>query len=298
MSKRKYRGRLASQRDHDLLFFLWKWKVATSAFLIQRFFPNVSGYTAYRRLWALEKGGFIECVVDKGGNKFLWQLTKRGFDIVKGEFEIELKEDGYKSESMGHDLLVMAFQVGDWAIDPPQGVSAFSEQQLRRFDEDHYPAYVPRMSFHRADGYSLVPTANGTKTIAFEVELHVKNKRSYGNVSYAYRHSKIDTVLWLVPKRGYIERIQRNLMAESSDAASLRMHGFVELANFMAQGWGAQISGSHVSGKTVREIMCPLLQNSSETASKPVCTRASLNLSKAPHKSKTYKTYAFGNFAN
>ena len=51
---------LSENREIPLLLFLWKWKVSTTAALIQKFFPNCKGKTAYNRILSLRKAGLIQ----------------------------------------------------------------------------------------------------------------------------------------------------------------------------------------------------------------------------------------------
>ena len=130
---------MSEQRDIPLLVFLWQWKLSTTAALACRFFPERSLPTAYHRLWLLEKAKFIREHTDRYRKRFAWGLDQKGYHAIR-ELLPALREEGYKSENIGHDLLVTAVHIGDWLLGAPTGAEVFSEQQLRRYHSDYFPA--------------------------------------------------------------------------------------------------------------------------------------------------------------
>ena len=125
-SKSDSKIRLSGPRDERLLIYLWKWKLSTTQALSEKFFPAVAPATAYRRLWTLSKGEFIQCRSDRSGRKFMWELGKRGYEAIRGHLPESLEEEGFKSEHPGHDLLASAFHMGDYAHSVPENVRMFS----------------------------------------------------------------------------------------------------------------------------------------------------------------------------
>src|SRR5579885_720950 len=95
---------LSSQRDLPLLQFLWTWKLAPSAVLAARFFPEASANRAYNRLNALERARYIHGRTDEHGQSHVWMLTKKGYTAVRDKLP-PLKEEGFRSESIRHDLI-------------------------------------------------------------------------------------------------------------------------------------------------------------------------------------------------
>jgi hypothetical protein len=292
---KRFRAQLTSERDIAMMVFLWKWKVASPLLLMKKFFPNASGHTAYKRLWTLHRGGFIDTVVDRTGTKFLWTLSKLGAQVAKEHFRVASVEDGFKSESPGHDLLVMALQLGDLALSPDKKIVTFSEQQLRRYEPSDYPQFVPRKTIHRPDGYTYL--ANSSQTIATEVELHVKSKSAYIQTEYMYATTNVNQVLWLVPTQSAARSITSHL-SQNHNGPSESKHSFILLQEFMTKGWGAKILSGKSQGQDIQTIMGTKPTNSLQTSPKPVCTSLSLNVSKSPHKAATCKFYELGNFSN
>ncbi len=120
------------------------------------------------------------------GHKYVWTLSKAGYHSIRGRLPL-LKEDGYQSENPGHDLLVTAFHLGEWAFHKPDGVELITEQELRRFQPHCHPTWVPDTDLHRPDGLALVQGPKEKTTIAFEVELSEKSAPDYAHVGRFYR---------------------------------------------------------------------------------------------------------------
>ena len=287
--------RLSGPRDTKLLFFLWKWKLGTTKALSVKFFPGVAESTAYRRLWRLEKGGFITSRADKAGRKYVWHLGKRGYDVIRGHLPLHLEEDGYKSEHIGHDLVASAFHLGDWFLELPEGIRIFSEQQIRRFREKDYPEYISRSLHHTPDGYTFIPRGEGGKLIAFEAELNPKSKGEYYGLYNQYGRQDVNYVFWLAPKLTIAKRIWRYV--EAGSHSEHKRHSFITYPQFLTKGWGAEIVCGTNEGLTMRQVMEKLAQNPLQTPAKPVASQAMLNVSKTPHKSKRCKFFEIGDFA-
>ena len=60
-----------SEDDIKLLHYLWKWKVATTLALSQRFYHHKNLRRAYERLRILEKAAFIQSHREIKGEKFI-----------------------------------------------------------------------------------------------------------------------------------------------------------------------------------------------------------------------------------
>lgn len=156
-----------NQCDREILYFLWRWKVATTRALTVGFFADRSPVTAYKRLWKLERGKVIQSIaVDRQARHRVWTLSKLGFEILKQQYFLpELQEEGFRSENITHDLVTMAMHLGEYHLGCPSEVGLFTEQELRRLYPEMYPDWVPRSQRHRADGYWRVPIGNKTKII-------------------------------------------------------------------------------------------------------------------------------------
>lgn len=252
MKRKNYSSNL-NQRDRAILSFLWVWKVATTAALTHRFYPDRSPKTAYKRLWELETCGYIEAVSDFRTNHHVWTLTKLGFHIIRHSLP-ELREDGYRSESVAHDLITQAIHLGDYLLGAPQGVAFFTEQQLRRFDLEFYPDWVPRSEVHRADGYWRVPVGNPWTTIGLEVELFQKKTARYEVVADFYAsYPNVIRVLWLVASSSMGAQIHDKISATIRNRPMV--HDFVSLPNFSKFGWNAVIEHGPERGKPITKLL-------------------------------------------
>ncbi len=294
----KYAGpgiRISSTRDLRILTFIWKWKVTTSAVLMHKFFAGVSPFTAYRRLWKLAKAGFIESRSDCTGQKFVWMLGQRGFTVVKERLPFELKEEGYKSECLGHDLVVAAFHLGSWVSGAPENVEIVTEQQLRRCNAEDLPLQYDTIEGHRPDGFTFIKLPDGKyQGFAIEVELNVKTVEHYHRLSSRYHCFSGDT-LWLTADVTSANRIWHHLKYCNSDG--WQRHSFVTLSQFQKLGWDAAFDCGKYQGQSIHQVMHQGAQNCVKTTSQPVSNSLTLNLAKTPHKSKGSKHYEIGNFS-
>jgi hypothetical protein len=243
---------LNSKRDIPLFVFLWKWKVATTAALYLKFFSNSCiPKRAYNRLLVLRRAGFIEAKSNLEGDKSVWTLTKRGFEVIRPLLP-GLRSEGFGCEYIGHDLLVSAVHLGDFFFALPPNCELFSEQELRRFTLDEFPAYVPQTEMHRPDGFWHFTSGIEEKTIALEVELTTKRLSDYDKIAryYAY-YENISSVLWVVSSRSLINKLQDKLFSVSSRNRDL--HNFALVNEFSQDGWRAAICSGPDQGITLAE---------------------------------------------
>ena len=282
---------LSTECDSPLLEFLWQWKVSTTALLSKKFYPNRTAKKAYYRLRELEEGQFIKARRHPEKPKYVWVLAKKGFLTIRGRLP-ELKEEGYQSEHLGHDLLVTAFHLGDFTFEIPQNIELITEQQLRRYQPHSLPAWVPDTELHRPDGYSLVPSPNGKQIFSFEVEINEKSEADYKHAGRFYRHfSQITKVLWLVKTPAIAARIHTRLLEANCDEGK---HNFVLCREFFECGWRAIISIGEDHGKTIKNIV------GCERGAEGVLTprQYHLNVQKCTYNSKRSRFYELGDFAN
>lgn len=281
---------LARPTEFDLLQFLWRWKVSTTAALSHRFYANRTPHRAYQRLWKLERAGFIKTRADESAKVHLWTLDKRGFAVVRSRIH-HLKEDGFISENREHDLLVTAAHLGDALLKPNCGLEFFTEQELRRIDPAFFPKWVPQSQSRRPDGYWRVITEGSPKVIALEVELSPKQESEYESIGRFYDdHSEIDQVLWVVKEPNLIDTIHQ--IARSVSRRPFK-HSFVLLDPICSLGWLARISSGSDQGKTMNE----LLRNTTEKAAAHVSPQFLLDTRKTPHRSKCYEHFQTPSFS-
>lgn len=277
--------RLSEGRDVPILQFLWKWKAVTTSALCQKFFYDVSPATGFKRLWELERAAFIETrTVDDHGKQFAWVLTKKGFAAIRSSLPV-LREEGFRSENLHHDLLTSAFHLGDWLNARNENATVISEQQLRRYDFEFYPKAVPKTDLHRPDGYTYLASPSA-KLIAFEVELSPKKKFQYEEVANFYNRHQVNHILWLVPRESLGLRIHQ-VIGDTLFQDENR-HSFLLLTDFIERSWDAKFFIGPHAGQTVNT----LLGNSTETVPKHVSSKFLLDTRKAPHRSGSYRKFS------
>lgn len=281
------RGLLGS-REVELLRFLWRWKVSTTAALTKAFFKNIAPVSAYKRIWELERDGYIIARPNDRHGQFIWTLTHKGFDVIRPMLP-ELKEEGYQSENLGHDLVVTALHLGNYLNGVPKDVGVFSEQELRRFHIDFYPEWVPTSNPHRPDGYWSVPTGQPRAIIAIEVELSWKKFVQYEVIADFYASEpKIARVLWLTARPSMTASLHRKIVKALGHKAM--NHDFVSYPSFQQNGWLAPVELGPEKGKTIAEI----LGNSGSTSGQPVDSKLILDTRKTPYKSQNMKLFELG----
>lgn len=252
LTKRKKRPSVFTSRDREIVLFLWKWKLLTTAAIGRKFFLNGSPDATFRRLEILMKRGYITLLcVD--GKVFYWTLSNNGFNSLKGSLP-ELKDVGFKSECLKHDHLVSTVHLGPWLKDMPADVELFSEQELRRYDIDLYPDWIPHTKRHRPDGYWRVPFKSSFITVSLEVELHQKRSDFYTDVAEFYSdHEDITRIIWIVPKISLGRLIQEKLRVFSP--SGYLIHNFACLSDIERLGWQAPFFLGYDSGKSMAYLL-------------------------------------------
>ena len=241
-------------RDSKILNYIWRWKIASSMSIHEAINKISSKYSTYKTLDKLERSGFIGSYFDYEERFYVWQLTSKGFSVIRKKFD-ELAEEGYLSENPNHDRLVQAFHLGEWATYHSPNAIFWTEQEMRRFDTADYPEWVPKSKEHRPDGYTRIVGANMAYTLAFEVELSTKRISKYETTMQFYKHAKqIDRVYWLVDQSYTREQILKAKACVSDQ--SFNYHVFVDLEDFKKNGWDAMITNERSEKvHTIRENM-------------------------------------------
>ncbi len=274
-----------------MLKFLWRWKIATTAALTEKFFTTCQPRTAYRRLVALKKAGFIKFRSDSYQEKYIWMLDKSGFQAIRESLPV-LDAEGYRAEHIGHDLLVSAVHLGDWLSAMPERVEVFSEQELRTFHSDFYPNWVPHPTTRRPDGYWRLPIGESMATIALEVELSLKRNVDYEIIGefYAYQ-SDITRTLWITEDVSAAKKISKNI--KNTIGSKPFTHDFVSLDDYRKLMWQSPILIGPEKGKSISS----LLQIRKGTCPPPAVGRCLLDTRKCIDKSKNCKIFEKGDFS-
>ena len=233
------RPRCLTKRDQKFLKYIWRWKIASSRSVHSSVNNDSSPYSTYKNLVRLEKYGLLESRHHATANFHVWCLSQLGFELIKCELG-ELKEDGYQSENHPHDRLVQAFQLGEWSTHQFPNVQFFTEQDLRRRDQDDYPEWVPKTEQHRPDGYTRIENQAKAWILAYEVELSIKNMRRYERSLRFYQNcTEVTRVMWLVGSTQIRDTILRAKSSIRDD--STNFHVFVDLEEYLQKGWDAEV---------------------------------------------------------
>lgn len=243
--------------DYGLLQFLWKWKLSTTAIINKAVYKDRSANRCYRRLRSLEENKYIESIFSRDRMVCLWQLTDKGYQELNFD-GIEISQRGYKAEHPEHDFWSSLIQFGIWIDQVPKNSDLFSEQQLRRFEIESYPKWIPHTKQHRPDGWWKTDLAKGNKEslIALEVEMTRKPSSSYYEVGNFYSNViDIHQAIWIVRSESDANFILKNMIAGSSTQA--KEQSFLLFSQFIKDQWSAPILIGKNKGKSIKEILDP-----------------------------------------
>jgi len=278
MSKAKKRARsitkLSKEKDIPVLGFIWRWKVVTTNAVTLRFYQDFkwSYSTVHFRLWRLWKKGFIKIISNEERSGGAWALTKNGFDSIRWTLPETLKEEGFGSEHIKHDLLVMAAHLGDWIWTYPKNVSFITEQHLRRYPRGELPCCIPDPGSHghRPDGYWIFKTENPEKprVIALEVERTTKKAGDYKPVGEFYENEdRIDSVIWIIESEALARKLDCEFKIKYANTYEHppKMHAFIRLRDFCKSGWQAKIFVGKNTGQDLESFLTNASGNTSAT---------------------------------
>ena len=238
-----------------LLKFLWRWKLVSTAALTTRFFSHLKHpFSGYNYLSRLRDAGYVESHPVEKGDGLFWSMGRAGYDAIRRDELPELKESGFKSEAKLHDWLTSAFHIGEWLVTGPAGVQVCSEQELRRLEPEHYPAWVPRDVGHRPDGFWHRIDRGEVRTIALEMELNRKRAAAYQGIGSYYGSAvQVGRVLWVVPTLTDAKSIAALL--NEAPGARPQMHSFTLVDSFRKKGWSALIEVGPGQGYSVQSYL-------------------------------------------
>jgi hypothetical protein len=251
--KKKIRNALITDRDFDLLKFLWKFKVGTTAALAQKFYPEKSLRRAYDRLHTLEKAEYLKAEKDLRWKKHLWTLDKKGFLTIQNDLP-PLAKKFINSPSPGHDLLCSATLLGDLLLNPSDEVRIITDQQLLSYDNHMVDLRLKNevcaaIKEHRTDGYWFFPQTN--TLIALEVQLSSQRKEAYERAIIFYGEDPIKYCIWVCASAQLIYSIFATSQLDSKNTK----HQFVIFDDLLNYGWGAHIHFGSQKPLTIRDLL-------------------------------------------
>lgn len=254
MSKKKYFS--LSDAERAILQFLWRVKVASTAAIFFRFEGDFKwkAFTAYKRLLFLRKKGCLDTRSDDSGSFRVWTLTPKGFKAVQPNL-LTLKEEGYASESITHDLHVLATHYGEWI---PKGaapdVRFVTEQELRRIDSVDLPKWAKPLQSHKPDGVWYFSESETKNLLALEVEISRKRQTEYEALGAFYSEEKsIGSVLWIVQSKGHASSMRATF--QMTNSAYRDIHNFVLLDDLKNFGWASVIVFGPNAGTSIRNFL-------------------------------------------
>lgn len=227
-----------NKRDLQVLRFLWKFKVATTAMLYERYFTNVSHRTAYDRIKRLQKEKLICIKTTSTGQCPVWELTRKGLSEIKNVLP-PLINKVVKSENHVHDLICSSIHLGPNINNNSSEIIHVTEQMLRSMNGENLPDIIPPSKEHRPDGFWVLPYGKKINLLALEVELVQKTKRRYEDLSHYYGNfDQKSKCLWVVKRKSTANTILRSLYKTRPD---FYIHNFILLKDILKIGWSAPI---------------------------------------------------------
>jgi hypothetical protein len=243
-----------SQRDEELLLFLWRHRVSTFQTLKSLFFPNTGNETVYNRLRKLRSVDYVSTDFIEHKGKTVWCLGERGFRFLDSYRLPELKTKGFRPKNRYHDLLVMSALLGDWYKKLPDGVDIVTDQELLTCEPGCLPAKLYSQFKHRPDGIWVKPHGREISAVGLEVEINAKAESRYEDICSFYGGFHfIEYVIWVVPERSLAKKILR--IAAAGALPREGHHLFILLEDFEKHIWSARFINSSMKDVTMAEFL-------------------------------------------
>ncbi len=237
----------------QLLKGVWKWKVLNYNLAKRLFFKDLSSWSFYEKIRRLIHEGYLIERDGAGLDFSVLQLSKKGFGYLQYDLGF-LKEDRFAAQSVTHDYLGTAFQMGELAIYPSSDVEFLTEQDLQCCEDSLLPDWVPKSRDHIPDGFTRIKNEKSDSVFGFEVDLHLKPFLRYTKSAHYFDgiDSKIDVVFWLCDGVRLMERIFEHLL--SLKLRRMEIYHFVLLDDFKNLGWDCVTRSGREKNKKIRDI--------------------------------------------
>lgn len=261
---------LSKNTELPILQFLWRVKVASTSAIFLRFQGEFGWkeFTAYKRLLLLRKKGCLDTRTDDSGSFRVWTLTAKGFKAIQPNL-LTLKEEGYASESISHDLHVLAAHYGEWIEKgAAPDVRFVTEQELRRIDYVDLPKWARALQSHKPDGVWYFPESGTKNLLALEVEISRKRKYEYEALGAFYSQEKsISSVLWIVQSKGQASSIRSTFQGSSNEFRDI--HNFALIDDLRNSGWASVIFLGPNAGMSIHNFLERARRNQAVTKPSP-----------------------------
>lgn len=261
---------LSGTVELPILQFLWRVKVASTSALFLRFEKEFSWreHTAYKRLMILRKKGCVDTKSDDSGTFKVWTLTAKGFRAIRHKL-LALKEEGFGSESLAHDLHVLAAHYGEWiSKSEAQDVRFVTEQELRRIDSSDLPAWARGLQSHKPDGVWYFPDTRNRNLVALEVELSRKRPSEYETLGVFYsEEASVHAVLWIVQSKSLAKSMRSAFEAKTTNFRDI--HNFVLIDDLKNSGWASKIIAGPNENQSIHNFLENMRHNHPVTTPSP-----------------------------
>lgn len=243
-----------SEKDQDILIFIWRHRVVTFEALRTFFYPDLCKKKAHRRLLRLKHGEFVKSGKMDGTRRLVWCLDIRGFKYLVANFLPELKTKTYRPQSPYHDLMVAGALLGPWRLSPPSGVTIITEQELVATEQEILPYELRKKMEHRPDGLWVMGTENEKTAVALEVELSGKTSDRYEQICSFYTGNLFfKYVVWIVADKTLGRRIFYS--SRKSGIPREDLHLFIEKQDFIERGWDCTILNESMNGISLANLL-------------------------------------------
>lgn len=240
--------RVLTPRDYNILKLIWKWKIVSTSYIKLMFFQKQSVHTAYLRLQKLRASKFLYIKYSEDGAEKMWGLTRKGFLAIKSYLPLH-KMDGFRTESMKHDIRSQIIQLGVFDGIESKNLSILTEQELRCFHESILPHQL-RGASRRSDGYWII---NNENIIALENEISEKSAAEYCKIGYFYdANDDIKCIIWVVDKTAIATRIYHQMHRVSPE--NYLKHSCVLYDDFIKNGVNCEVISGKFKSKKLIEL--------------------------------------------
>ncbi len=243
---------MPSERDKNMINFLWNHRVASFKTLYRLFYHQSSPRTCYNRLYKLCRHGFLASESDDGTKGRYWTLEKRGLAFFTKENGLDLKSIGSRPQSFRHDHLSSAILLGDWYMEKPAEVKLIPEQEL--LSSPTGIAGFLNTDSRRPDGLWQFDIGPSKKYVALEVELNAKSENDYVEIIKSYdNYYSIDKIIWVVRGQGLMDKVHR--LAVRHSAFKNEGHLFLSLDDVLKYLWLAKFKNKTMTEVTLAEFL-------------------------------------------
>ncbi len=222
---------IIGQRDIDCFSFLHANKVTTAKQLHRAIFKNA--YTNFcKKMRTYEKLKLVTRLT--GAKDFdlsgVYELTKRGLNVVRANRRNVIIHDRYKSNSILHDLFLV--EIRHIMRQKKSVTNYFSENQIQTFADFDSEDKLKAFKDSHCDAFFSIHNQDGVKiSVALEFELSDKSLKDYKKkISNYYNSGHIHAIFYVCHNKQIELRIKKSEREVCKDSKK-RIY-FVEYEEF------------------------------------------------------------------